>query len=73
MQNKSTLALLPLTVLLLVGCGHSNQPVMMAPPTTPVTISQQPGIHLGIVLMMGVYIPPALAEWYRLAARLIGG
>jgi len=43
MQNKSTLALLPLTVLLLVGCGHSNQPVMMAPPTTPVTISQQPG------------------------------
>ena len=45
MQNKSTLALLPLTVLLLVGCGHSNQPVMMAPPTTPVTISQQPGSY----------------------------
>ncbi len=28
--------------------------------------------HLAIVLMLGVYMPPALAEWYRLAARLIG-
>ena len=28
--------------------------------------------HLAAVLMLGVYIPPALAEWYRLAARLIG-
>jgi len=46
MQNKSTLAVLPSLAslaLLLAGCGHSNQPVMMAPPTTPVTISQPPG------------------------------
>jgi hydrogenase-4 component F len=28
-------------------------------------------VHLGIVLMLGVYIPPALAEWYRLAAHLM--
>jgi hydrogenase-4 component F len=28
--------------------------------------------HLGMVLILGVYMPPALAEWYRLAARLIG-
>jgi hydrogenase-4 component F len=28
--------------------------------------------HLLMVLILGVYIPPALAEWYRLAARLIG-
>jgi hydrogenase-4 component F len=28
--------------------------------------------HLLLVLMLGVYIPPALAEWYRLAAKLIG-
>ncbi len=28
--------------------------------------------HLAMVLLLGVYIPPALAEWYRLAARLIG-
>jgi hydrogenase-4 component F len=30
-------------------------------------------VHLGIVLMLGLYIPAALADWYRLAARLIGG
>ncbi|MGA9332672.1 MAG: hydrogenase 4 subunit F, partial [Rudaea sp.] len=29
-------------------------------------------VHLSIVLMLGVYIPPALAAWYRLAAQLIG-
>ena len=29
--------------------------------------------HLAIVLALGLYIPPALADWYRSAARLIGG
>jgi hydrogenase-4 component F len=29
-------------------------------------------IHLAIVLVLGVYMPPALANWYRAAARLIG-
>ena len=29
-------------------------------------------VHLVLVLMLGLYIPPALAEWYRLAAALIG-
>jgi hydrogenase-4 component F len=29
-------------------------------------------VHLSLVLVLGVYMPPALAEWYRLAARLIG-
>jgi hydrogenase-4 component F len=29
-------------------------------------------LHLSLVLVLGVYIPPALAEWYRLAAHLIG-
>jgi hydrogenase-4 component F len=28
--------------------------------------------HLAIVLVLGLWIPPYLAEWYRLAARLIG-
>jgi hydrogenase-4 component F len=28
--------------------------------------------HLGLVLMLGLYIPPFLAQWYRLAAQLIG-
>jgi hydrogenase-4 component F len=29
--------------------------------------------HLGIVLVLGLFIPPFLADWYRAAARLIGG
>jgi len=29
-------------------------------------------VHLGIVLLLGVYIPPYLTDWYRQAARLIG-
>ncbi len=29
-------------------------------------------VHLGIVLMLGVYIPPYLVNWYRQAAALIG-
>ena len=36
-----------------------------------------PGGSMGgrglIVLVLGVYVPPYLAEWYRAAARLIGG
>jgi hydrogenase-4 component F len=28
--------------------------------------------HLALVLMLGLYIPPYLADWYRQAARLIG-
>ncbi len=30
-------------------------------------------VHLGLGLMLGLYIPPALAEWYAQAARLLGG
>jgi hydrogenase-4 component F len=29
-------------------------------------------VHLGLVLMLGLWIPPFLAAWYREAARLIG-
>jgi len=29
-------------------------------------------IHLGLVLLLGLWIPPFLADWYRQAARLIG-
>jgi hydrogenase-4 component F len=28
--------------------------------------------HLALVLMLGLFIPPYLAQWYRLAAKLIG-
>ena len=29
-------------------------------------------MHLALVLMLGLWIPPYLAEWYRQAARFIG-
>jgi hydrogenase-4 component F len=29
--------------------------------------------HLAIVLLLGLYVPPYLADWYRAAARLVGG
>ena len=29
-------------------------------------------VHLGLVLMLGLWIPPYLADWYRQAARFIG-
>ncbi len=29
-------------------------------------------VHMALVLMLGLWIPPALADWYRQAARLIG-
>ena len=30
-------------------------------------------LHLGIALMLGLYIPPYLASWYRQAAAMLGG
>jgi hydrogenase-4 component F len=30
-------------------------------------------VHLALVLMMGLFIPPYLADWYRQAAKLLGG
>ena len=29
-------------------------------------------VHLALVLLLGLYIPPYLADWYRRAAQLIG-
>jgi hydrogenase-4 component F len=29
-------------------------------------------LHLGLVLLLGLWIPPYLADWYRQAAKLIG-
>jgi len=29
-------------------------------------------VHLALVLMLGLYIPPYLVDWYRQAAALIG-
>ena len=29
-------------------------------------------LHLGLTLMLGLWIPPYLSEWYRQAAQFIG-
>ena len=42
-KHTLLLALAPSALLMLAGCGHHNDPVMMAPPAQPVTISQQDG------------------------------
>ncbi|PLZ02185.1 hydrogenase 4 subunit F [Burkholderia sp. WAC0059] len=46
--------------------------------TTARTLEHRPAlapvfIHLGIGLMLGLYIPPALDTWYRQAAAMLGG
>ena len=47
--------------------GESDAPKLPhSPALVPVFV------HLGMVLVLGLYSPPALAEWYRAAARLIG-
>jgi len=52
------------------------QPIVFGETTLP-RLPHPPAIlpvfvHLAMVLVLGVYIPPALAEWYRQAARFIG-
>ena len=48
--------------------GDSNlPPARHEPALLPVFL------HLGLVLMLGLYVPPFLADWYRQAAALIGG
>ncbi len=48
--------------------GESDAPPLPhSPALVPVFV------HLALVLMLGVYIPLALADWYRAAAQLIGG
>jgi len=44
----------------------SARPLPHPPALVPVFV------HLAIVLMLGLYIPPYLVEWYRQAAALIG-
>ncbi len=53
------------------------QPMVFGEPTTA-RPAYRPALlpvfaHLALVLMLGVYIPPHLAQWYQAAARLIGG
>ena len=71
------------TPLLLLALGvafasvFSKVQPMVFGATTSKRLPQRPAmvpvfVHLALVLMLGLWIPPALAEWYRQAARLIG-
>ena len=53
--------------LQLMVFGESTaKPLSFRPTAVPVFV------HLALALLLGLYIPPFLAEWYRQAARLIG-
>jgi len=54
-------------VLPMVFGESSLQPLAHPPAIVPVFV------HLALGLMLGLYIPPYLADWYREAARMIGG
>jgi len=54
-----------------------TQSMVLGPPTGR-RLPHQPALlpvfaHLALVLMLGLYIPPYLAEWYRAAASMIVG
>jgi hydrogenase-4 component F len=54
-------------VLPMVFGETSLKPLAHAPALLPVFI------HLGIGLMLGLYIPPYLNTWYVQAAQMLGG
>ena len=71
------------TPLLLLSLGvafaavFSKVQPMVFGETTAKRLPHQPAmspvfVHLAIVLMLGLWIPPFLADWYRQAAKLIG-
>jgi hydrogenase-4 component F len=71
------------TPFLLVALGvafaaiFSKVQPMVFGDTTAVRLPVRPAmmpvfVHLALVLMLGLWIPPFLADWYRSAARLIG-
>jgi hydrogenase-4 component F len=71
------------TPILLVALGVAFAAIfgkvqpMVFGETTALRLPHQPALipvftHLAIVLMLGLYIPPYLVDWYRQAARLIG-
>ncbi len=47
--------------------GESNTSALPASPAVLPVI-----VHIGLTLLLGLFIPPSLAEWYRGAARLLG-
>ena len=69
-------------LLLALGVAFASifgkvQPMVFGETELP-RLSHQPAltpvfIHLGLVLMLGLFIPPYLAAWYKQAAHMLGG
>lgn len=69
-------------LLLALGVAFASifgkvQPMVFGETELP-KLSYQPALtpvflHLGLVLMLGLFIPPYLADWYKQAAQLLGG
>ena len=80
----TTIALQPWAApILLISLGVSFAAVfgkvqgMVFGEPTAAQLPQRPALvpvftHLALVLMLGLYVPPYLADWYRRAAQLIG-
>ena len=71
------------TPVLLVSLGVAFAAIfgklqaMVFGPTTAKRLPHAPAaipvfVHLGLVLLLGLYVPPYLVEWYRQAAAMIG-
>jgi hydrogenase-4 component F len=54
-------------VLPMVFGETSVRPLAHSPALLPVFV------HLGLGLMLGLYVPPYLVGWYTQAARMLGG
>jgi hydrogenase-4 component F len=78
MQQQPWAALLLLAALgVAFAAIFSKAQAMVFGTTTAQRLPHPPALlpvylHLLLVLLLGLYIPPYLAEWYRTAARLIG-
>jgi hydrogenase-4 component F len=80
----TTIALQPWAApILLVSLGVSFAAIfgkvqgMVFGEATAARLPQRPALvpvftHLALVLLLGLYVPPYLADWYRRAAQLIG-
>jgi len=75
-QPWATPVLLLALAVSFAGIFGRVQAMVLGPPNLPL-LRHRPAIlpvvlHLGITLLLGLYIPPYLTAWYREAARMIG-
>ena len=77
-QQPWAVPLLLLALLVAFGAVLSKVQSMVFGETATRRLSHRPSLlpvflHLSLVLLLGLWVPPSLAAWYRAAAVLIGG